>query len=783
MIAENSNSFASDPAVVPEQRLRLQLEGMLQGVGFRPFVHRLATALGLNGWVLNTGDGVSVDIEGTAFAIADFLHRLSAQLPPLASIERLQTEDIAPVGYTSFTIRQSTSKSDQAALMLPDVSTCQDCLHEIRDPTDRRYAYPFTNCTNCGPRFSILETLPYDRVNTTMRNFTMCTRCQGEFENSSDRRFHAQANACPDCGPQLRLLDQSGVPLANEHQAILHAAEELRNGMIVALKGLGGFQLLVDARNDAAVVKLRRRKMRPEKPFAIMAPSLKYAEIYCHVSKLEQALLSSAASPIVLLQRRIPETHGIDRLASSVAPDNPLLGTMLPCTPLHHLLLNELGFPIVATSGNVADEPLIIDERAALNRLCDIADVFLVHDRLVACPLDDSVVRAVAGRPLMLRRARGYAPLSLRLPRRSPPILALGGHLKSSSAISVGSQVIIGPHIGDLNTAPARRVYNDGIDRLREVLATRPVAIACDHHPDYYTTTFAKRSGLPVIQVQHHLAHILGCMADNDLDEPVLGVAWDGTGYGEDAIIWGGEFIIVDGTSVRRAAHLRPFLLPGGDKAVSEPRRAAIGLLYELFGAGAMDDCSLAPCASFSPVERKLLMQMLAQGINAPQTSSIGRLFDAVASLIGLIQCTSFEGQAAMALEFAIQGAQPRKCYNLPLDVDRENPTAPLVLDWRPMVIALIADIKQHTPIAQIAAAFHDAMIEAIVAVAEQVGQKRVVLSGGCFQNRYLTEGAVERLKRAGLEPFWHRQVPPNDGGLALGQIVWASRMLPQGAL
>jgi len=485
---------------------------------------------------------------------------------------------------------------------------------------------------------------------------------------------------------------------------------------------------------------------------------------------------------------------------------------MLPYTPLHHLLLNEFGFPVVATSGNLSDEPMATDNDEALERLGDIADVFLVHDRPIACALDDSVVRVVAGRAMVLRRARGYAPLPVKVNKPVPPLLALGGHLKSAVATTVGSQVLLGPYVGDLDSAPARKAFISIVERLRELHAVQPKALACDQHPDYFTTHFARSSGVKVIPVQHHVAHIAACMADNGIDGPVLGVAWDGTGYGDDGTIWGGEFIAVDGVSARRVAHLRPFALPGGDKAVTEPRRAAIGVLYELSGADlfranlfesdlieadffdehAIADSaiesisSLAPLHSFSTAERKVLARMLARNLNTPRTSSIGRMFDAVASLTGLVQQSTFEGQAAMALEFALDERPEQAHYTIHIeaasgDVSSKDAHGPMILDWRPMLHELLADIKGGVPVSHMAAAFHNALVEALVAVAQRVGETRVVLTGGCFQNRYLTEHAINRLRHAGFEPFWHQRVPPNDGGLALGQAVWAARLLEAG--
>lgn len=768
----------------PIRRLRLQLEGLVQGVGFRPYVSRLALQLGLDGCVANSGDGATVEIEGAAETIETFLARLVAELPPLARIDRLHTSEKAPTGECGFCIRDSEDGEGHTVPILPDVAACRDCLLELFDPSDRRYRYPFTNCTNCGPRFSIVEKLPYDRANTTMAPFVMCEACRSEYENPADRRFHAQPNACPDCGPQLSLLDGNGITLAERDAALRGAADALSGGKIVALKGLGGFQLLVDAGNCGALAELRRRKTRRHKPFAVMAPSLSFAEAVCEVGTLERELMTSLQAPIVLLRRRSAVHQRHAEIHELVAPDNPLLGVMLPYTPLHHLLMSEFELPVVATSGNLAGEPMLTGNDEALDRLSAVADVFLVHDRSIACALDDSVVRIMAGRPVVLRRARGYAPLPVHMQRELPALLALGGHLKSAVAATSGSRVMVGPHIGDLETEAARRTYQHVFDRLRNLHAVRPAVVACDQHPDYHTSRLAAKLDHRVVSVQHHLAHIVACMAENGVEGPVLGVAWDGTGYGGDGSIWGGEFIAVDGLSTRRMAHLRPFALPGGGKAVTEPRRAAMGILYELLGEAAFTDTSLAPVRSFPATERKLLARMLAQGLNAPRTSSAGRLFDAVASLLGLVHCSTFEGQAGMALEFALDEHPHDVHYHIPVNAadDEEGGGGPLILDWEPMLRELLADIEDGAPVGYMAAAFHNALIEALIDVAERIGEPRVVLTGGCFQNRYLTERAVSRLRHAGFEPVWHQHVPPNDGGLALGQAVWAARLVKAGA-
>ncbi|GIV16504.1 MAG: carbamoyltransferase [Armatimonadota bacterium] len=743
-------------------RIRLVIRGAVQGVGFRPFIYRLATEIGLKGWVVNSAQGVFIEVEGEQQTLQQFVRRVETEKPPRAFIQSLEQSVLDPVGYTTFEIRHSEEGGEKSALILPDIATCPDCLRELFDPNDRRYLYPFTNCTNCGPRYSIIEALPYDRPNTTMKAFTMCPKCREEYENPLDRRFHAQPNACPECGPHLELWDEKGVLLAMHHEALLRAVEAIGEGCIVAVKGLGGFHLIVDARNDAAVRRLRERKRREEKPFALMYPSLETVKAHCEVNEVEERVLCSPESPIVLLRRKD------GAVAPSVAPNNPYLGVMLPYTPLHHLLTRELGFPIVATSGNLSDEPICTDEHEALHRLAGVADLFLVHNRPIARHVDDSVVRVLLGRELVLRRARGYAPLPVLVKKPLPPLLAVGAHLKNTVALSVDRQVFISQHIGDLETPQALEAFRRVIADVKELWEHQPQAVVCDMHPDYLSTQAAHGMGLPVIEVQHHVAHILSCMAENELEPPVLGVSWDGTGYGTDGTIWGGEFLILRELGWERFAHLRPFRLPGGDRAIKEPRRSALGVLYELLGDGALHLLE----EMFTEGERRLLGQMLRQGVNVPITSSAGRLFDAVASLAGLRQVVNFEGQAAMELEFLTHGVHTDENYPFSLS----EGGSPRVLDWSPMIQAMLQDVRHRVSPSLIAARFHNTLVEMMVAVARATGIQRVALSGGCFQNAYLTERAVRRLSEEGFRPYWHQRVPPNDGGIALGQMIGAAR-------
>ncbi len=714
------------------QRLRVTLTGAVQGVGFRPFVYRLATSLRLNGWVLNSSSGLTVEVEGEPAILDEFLARLHREKPAPAVILTSESSLLAPVGFDRFEIRTSDEAEEKTVAVLPDLATCGDCLRELFDPADRRYRYPFTNCTNCGPRYSIVENVPYDRPRTTMKIFTLCPACRHEYEDPRDRRFHAQPNACPVCGPRLSM-------------PIEKAARALVDGRILALKGIGGFQLLVDARKEDAVVRLRHLKAREEKPFALMMPSLEMARKHCVVSEAERALLESSAAPIVLLT-----PSGEPGIAPSVAKSSPYIGVMLPYSPLHHLLMREAAIPLVATSGNRSDEPIAIDNEEARRRLDGIADVFLMHDRPIARPCDDSVVRLARGREMVLRRARGYAPMPVRVKRKLDPVLAVGAHLKNAVAIAISHQVYVSQHIGDLDTLEAREAFERAIRDLCRLYRFEPRVIACDMHPDYASSQWARASGLPVVEIQHHEAHAAACAAENDVRGDYLAVGWDGTGYGRDATIWGGEFFAARNGVFERIAHLRTFRLPGGEAAVKEGWRAAASLLYEIEGATAV---------AGTPA----IARMLERGLNAPVTSSVGRLFDAVAALSGVARESRFEGQAAMLLERAIGSIETREAYPL-----KDG-------DWAELIDAVRRDVQAGIEPGLVSARFHNALVEWIVETAAASGIGQVVLSGGCFQNRYLMEHAVALLEARGHAVFTHQRVPPNDGGIALGQAVLAS--------
>ena len=721
----------------PTQRLRVTLRGAVQGVGFRPFVYRLATELSLTGWVLNSSSGLVVEVEGPSDRLGVFEQRLERERPKASVITVRESAWIPAEGSTRFEIHVSDTDTGKSVNVLPDLATCEDCRRELFDCGNRRFQYPFTNCTNCGPRYTIVVDIPYDRPNTTMKDFVLCADCRQEYQNPANRRFHAQPNACPVCGPKLE-------------GTIADTAQALRRGEIVALKGIGGFQLLVDARQPAAVARLRQRKHREEKPFALMMPSLEIAREYCQISPPEVELLESQAAPIVLLRPK----PGTD-IAWNVAHCSPYLGVMLPYSPLHHLLMKEFPFPLIATSGNRSDEPIAIDNHEATTRLKNIADHFLMHNRPIVRACDDSVVRLTRGRAGILRRARGYAPLGIRIDRELPPVLAVGGHLKNTVAIAVGHDVFLSQHIGDLETLEARQAFERAIADLCRLYSFKPEAVVCDLHPDYASTHWAEQSGLPVIRVQHHQAHVAACAAENNVEGSYLGVSWDGTGYGLDGAIWGGEFFRVEGNQYERVAHLRPFGLPGGDAAVREGWRSAASLLFEVEGMDSGERNSL-------DANRVGVREMLVRKINVVPTTSVGRLFDAVASIAGLAQQNRFEGQAAMLLENEIGALCTEEAYALPKG------------DWAPLIEEVVKDMSAEVPVSRIAVRFHNALVSWMVEVAESVREKQIVLSGGVFQNRYLTERAAAIMESRGFTVHTHQRVPPNDGGIALGQVVMA---------
>ncbi len=760
----------------------IHITGIVQGVGFRPFVYGLAGRFGLEGWVRNTSAGVDIEAEGERAALEKFVRALRDELPPLARIDTFEIVYGPARGLRGFEIVPSEAVPGAFQPISPDVCICEDCLRELFDPADRRYRYPFINCTNCGPRFTIITDIPYDRPNTTMAAFPMCPDCAAEYENPRDRRFHAQPVACPVCGPQVWLEASGEKRLASGDEAIRTARRLLAEGKILAVKGLGGFHLACDATNPAAVAELRRRKLRVDKPFALMMPDLATVEQHCWVSPAERALLDSRPRPIVLLERR-PESP----IAAEVAPAQHTLGVMLPYTPLHYLLMAQddprpsAPSALVMTSGNLSEEPIATDNAEARRRLASLADAFLMHDRDIRTRCDDSVVRvfdfpAGPGDPLpiyFLRRSRGYAPDSIPIPLEAPPLLACGPQLKNTFCLTRQRYAFLSHHIGDLENYETLQSFEDGVRQFEHIFRIRPEALAYDLHPDYLATRYALRraeqENLPLIGVQHHHAHVAACMADNGLsgESPVIGLAFDGTGYGTDGAIWGGEFLVADYAGFRRAVHLAYFPLPGGDAAIRRPARTALALLWSL---GLEWDDRLPPCGDLCAEERLALRLQLERSLNTFPTSSLGRLFDAAAALAGVRQRVNYEAQAAIEFEAA---ADPAETGAYPFDLRGE------ILDPRPAILALLADGAANVPLAAVSARFHNGLAQAARQVCARLraetGLTTVALSGGVWQNLFLLRRTVAALDADGFAVYVHRRVPANDGGVALGQALIAA--------
>ncbi|KWX01211.1 (NiFe) hydrogenase maturation protein HypF [Carbonactinospora thermoautotrophica] len=759
------------------QRLRVTVEGVVQGVGFRPFVHRLATELGVAGFVGNDSSSVFIEVQGPSPKVEEFLRRLRTDAPPLARIVALRADPVAPVaGESGFRIVASRSADGARTLVSPDVAVCDDCVRELFDPADRRYRHPFITCTNCGPRFTIIRSLPYDRPATTMADFPMCPACAAEYHDPANRRFHAQPLCCPDCGPRLSFVRDeetvtgSDAALAAAHQAL---AEEL----VVAVKGIGGYHLACAADSETAVRLLRERKARAGKPFAVMARDLAVARRLAEIDAAEAAVLTSPARPIVLLRRR-PDAP----VAEGVAPGNPLIGVMLPYSPLHHLLFAPVpgsAAPVpevlVLTSANISDEPICFDDEDARTRLPLLADAVLTHDRPIHVPCDDSVVRVVDGHELPIRRSRGYAPLPIRLGRRSEVILAVGGELKNTFCVTEGEHAFCSAHVGDMGSLETLRAFERAVGQLTAFHGVQPARLAADAHPGYLTRRWAERHAgdRPLHLVQHHHAHVVSLLAEHGrLGEPIVGVAFDGTGYGTDGAVWGGEVLLLGSDSHRftRVGHLRAVRLPGGDAAVRNPCRMA---LSHLASAGIPWDDDLPPVAACEPAELRAVRSQLDSGLGCADCTSMGRLFDAVSSLLGVRHRISYEGQAAIELE-ALATVADGELPSLRLAVGPDG-----VLDPTPLLHGLVAGLRDGTPVATLAAAFHQAVAVAVAELVTRVGRERGIrlagLTGGVFQNVLLLRACRDRLRKAGFEVLTHRVVPPNDGGLALGQAAVAA--------
>ena len=748
-------------------------------MGFRPFVYRLAQRSRLSGWVRNTPAGVVIETQGEEGAMAGFLEAITAEAPPLAVISSLHSGDVPPVVEEGFAILASGC-GEANIQIAPDGDVCDDCLSELFDPADRRYRYPFLTCTNCGPRYSIITGIPYDRPFTTMAPFAMCPACRTEYEDPADRRFHAQPNACPACGPRLRLLDKEGGEVALGDAALRAAVALLREGRIVAVKSTGGFHLAVDALNDRAVAELRRRKARDEKPFALMAGDVGSVRTFASLDSLEERLMEGPERPIVLVRSGEGGAGTGDReISPRVAPANGYFGVMLPSTPLQHLLLRDIAAPLVMTSGNISDEPIAYRDAEALNRLRGIADFFLVHDREIHTRSDDSVIRVFRGNPLFLRRSRGYVPRAVTLPAEQRSVLAVGGELKGTICLTRGDKGFMSQHVGDLKNAATLRSLEETVSHLQRVLEITPSVVAHDLHPDYLSTRLAADiPDLPKVAVQHHHAHLAACMAEHRLDGEVIGVIFDGTGFGPDGTVWGGEFLLGGYRSFVRCGHFRPVPLPGGDMAVREPFRMALSCLHDACGPEVFD--LPLPClGEVAPGERRLFLAMLERGVNSPPTSSCGRIFDAVAAILGVRSRVTYEGQAAIELEALAERGAAWGEYPYAVTTGDTGK----VVDFRPMFMAILADLAGDGARQDIARCFHLTVARAAADVCGRIRAEssvgRVALSGGVFQNRLLTEMLTGLLEEEGFQVFSHRLVPPNDGGLALGQAVIAGQAAP----
>jgi hydrogenase maturation protein HypF len=748
-------------------RKQVHVRGIVQGVGFRPFVYRLAHRFHLHGHVRNTGDGVLMEVEGAPQTVAEFLAGLAGEHPPLAQIAETVVTELEPTGDTGFAVQATREEQPQFTLVSPDLATCNDCRREFTDPHDRRFGYPFINCTNCGPRYSVIRDLPYDRPATTMAGFRMCARCQAEYENPASRRFHAEPNACATCGPSLTLELPSGSCARETAGVLAEVRHLLAAGRILALKGLGGFQLACDAENDDTVRLLRQRKHRPDKPFAVMVASLERAERLCFLTAADREALLSPERPIVLLARR-PDAA----ISEAVAPGSRTLGVILPYTPLHALLFDELSpRALVMTSGNISDEPIVTGNGDARERLATAADAFLVHNRDICVGVDDSVVRTFEGRPRVLRRARGYAPKPIDLGGDFGQVLACGGQLKNTFCLTKGRYALVSQHIGDLENHETLGFFRETLVHMKKLFRLEPRVVAHDLHPDYLSTRFAcEMPDVERIAVQHHHAHIAACMAENGLRDKVVGVAFDGTGYGTDGKIWGGEFLVADFGGFQRRAHLRYVPLAGGDAAVREPWRAAMSYLIETFGAVP----ELPIFDTVAEKEREIVEAMTRRRRNTVEISSCGRLFDAVAAIVGLSAKVSFEGQAAVQLETI---ADPAVTTHYPFEIERSEPWQ---IDMRPAIREIANEVTRGAPGTGVSARFHNTMAAAVAEVClllrRSDGLNRVCLSGGTFQNAFLLRKSVAALRRHSFEVFLHSEVPPNDGGLSLGQAVIAGR-------
>ena len=798
--------------------MQISANGVVQGVGFRPYIYNLATRFSLSGFVQNDSSGVFIDVEGCDSSVDEFLTCLAKSPPPHAIIEDIHYTTLPPKGYKDFIIEESAIKETNTTMICADISTCPDCLKELFDTMDRRYRYPFINCTNCGPRFTIVKDIPYDRKNTTMSDFRMCHDCSSEYHDPQSRRFHAQPNACPVCGPQLMLLNNEGFTVQTQ-DPISTVCTLLQDRKIVAVKGLGGYHIACDALNSNAVSLLRKRKYREDKPFAVMMDTIDTIKHFCYINAMEEALLLSTKKPIVLLKKKsnctvphdvsvhppplTPPTRGggktfppprwgrpgggAELLPHDIAPDNLYLGVMLPYTPLHHIIIKESGLSLVMTSGNVSDEPIAYKDNEALERLKGIADYFLVHDREIFMRCDDSVVKVVEDKETIIRRSRGYAPFPVRLQYAFPkPVLACGAFLKNTFCLARGNHAFLSHHIGDLENTETMNSYETAIEHYKRLFSIEPEVIAYDLHPEHLSTKYAlaQKDTISKIGVQHHHAHIVSCMAENNINHKVIGVAFDGLGYGDDGNFWGGEFLVADLSGYERAGHLDYVPMPGGEQAIKEPWRMAISYLYHMYGTD-IHLLRLFDTQKFMKERNdtlEILLKMLSRKINSPLTSSMGRLFDGVASLLDLQHSVNYEGQAAVKLESIVDECETGH-YSFGINANAgRRCNVPFIIQWQPVIKKIIEDMHHKTASPTISARFHNSIVEIVLQVCTMLRDSKgiddVVLSGGVFQNKFLFSRLVKKLKLQGFTVYSHKEVPCNDGGISLGQAVIAGERL-----
>ncbi len=751
------------------KRCYFKVYGTVQGVGFRPFVYRLATSLNLTGWVCNSSQGLEIEVEGDHRQLHEFEHGLKNHHPPAAQINTITKTYLEPVNYDKLSIKKSTNSGPPKVQIVPDLATCGNCYQEVFDLENRRYQYAFTNCTDCGPRYSIINKLPYDRPHTSMNNFKLCKFCREEYENPLDRRFHAQPNACPQCGPTLFWYkNHKQQPITDVEGIISTLCKSLQQGKIVALKGLGGFQLLADAHKTDTIKRLRQNKNRPVKPLALLYPNITAIENDCHLCQTGRRLLESAAAPIVLLQKKSASS-----ISHMVAPAVDRLGVMLPCTPLHSLIASKYSKPIVATSANLSGEPLYFRNADLLQNSCLLADDILLHNRPIERPVDDSVVQVINRKVQLLRPARGYAPQAFDVPGISSGILALGAQQKNTVAFTrTSGEIIVSQHLGDLESTKAIRNFHDSINDLEKLYQFSPKILAIDLHPDYYSSSYAETRPENLLFIQHHHAHVASALVDNDLtDDTVFGIAWDGSGYGPDKTLWGGEFLEANLKNYQRFARFRHFPLPGAKKAIIEPRRACLGILYEI---GRLENLPKNFEQFFTEKEFDLLIDLLKSGYNSPISSSAGRLFDAVAALIGLTGQNNYPGEAPVLLENLAEKSSTGELLPYCLIENHSAEETKYIFDWEPLIISIIEQLQSRVEPSIIARKFHNSLAEMIGDLATLQNQQIVALTGGCFQNRLLTELTQNSLIKRGFKPIMHSKIPANDGGISVGQAAIA---------